>query len=139
MMETLRSSSPGAATAERGPGLALEAGLEPSHEESQAVMESPPSTIPLDEPLFRDAEHAESVIVLDDDNDPAVAPSSRPRRANITRLDYSYPDYEQLMKGAAARNPSRKRKRQKSDISSDEVVLVRSFCILQKFFRVDTS
>ncbi|KAF3407222.1 hypothetical protein DPV78_000153, partial [Talaromyces pinophilus] len=40
-------------------------------------------------------------------------PTSRPRRANRRQLDYSYPDYENLMTAVAARNPSRKRKRQK--------------------------
>lgn len=73
MMETHRSSSPAPAPAERVLGLAHEAGSEPSHEETQAVMESPPSTVPLDEPSFRDIEHADSVIVLDDDNDQAAA------------------------------------------------------------------
>ncbi|OKL55247.1 hypothetical protein UA08_09473 [Talaromyces atroroseus] len=98
-METIQPSSPG----------------EPSHEGSQNPMDSPPSTIPLDEPQFRDTEStAGSIIVLDDDDDQTAASTSRPRRANKRPLDYSYRDYEQLMEAVAARNPPRRRKRQKN-------------------------
>jgi hypothetical protein len=121
-METLRSSSPGTSIGERTQGLA------PESEDTQPLMESPPSTIPLDDLPFRDTENAtQPIIVLDDDNDQAAAPALRPRRANTTRRDYSYADYEQLMKVVAARNPSRKRKKQKNDTLSLETALVRQF------------
>lgn len=113
------------ATSERVP--------EPSREGSPSLIESFLSTIPIDDPSFREAESAAgSIIVLDDAGDQVAVPTSRPQRANTTQLDYSYPDYEQLMNAVAARNPSRnpsrKRKRQKNtDRLSLESILVRSF------------
>jgi hypothetical protein len=123
-METLQPSSRGAVASERCQNPVPRA--ESFHQETQTFMDSPPSTLSLDESLFCNTENAaESIIVLDDDDDQAQASTSRPRRANRRQLDYSYPDYEHLMNAVAARNPSRKRKRQKdSDALSLECTLV---------------
>ncbi|EED17285.1 hypothetical protein TSTA_111290 [Talaromyces stipitatus ATCC 10500] len=122
-METLQPSSPGAVASERLENPVRRA--EPSHQGTQTFMDSPPSTLSLDESLLCNTENAaESIIVLDDDDEQAQATTSRPRRANRRQLDYSYPDYEHLMNAVAARNPSRKRKRQKdSDALSLESIL----------------
>jgi hypothetical protein len=100
--------------------------IEPFHQ-GEISIDSPSSTLPLDESLSWDTENAaEAIIVLDDDDDDQAAdPTSRPRRANRRQLDYSYPDYQNLMKAVAAHNPSRKRKRQKStDAPSHESISV---------------
>lgn len=106
------------------------------HQGTQNFIDSPPST--LDESLFCNTENAaEPITVLDDDDGQAQAPASRPQRENRRQLDYSYPDYKRLMDAVAARNPPRKRKRQKnSDASSLESILVCMFwtCCLYSFW-----
>lgn len=127
IMETLELSSLVVVVSEGFQNAAPRA--EPFHQGTQTFMASPPSTL-LDESLFCNPEKAaESIMVLDDDNDDqAQASTSRPRRTNRKQLDHSYPDYKRLRNAVATRSPSRKRKRQKnSDALSLESILVCKF------------
>ncbi|EED22714.1 hypothetical protein TSTA_062020 [Talaromyces stipitatus ATCC 10500] len=133
IMETLQRSSPVATTSEGIQSLA------PRADHEQSPVGSLPSTIPLDESSSRDTESVADFIMLDDDDDDdrAVASSPRPRRANLKKPDYSYSDYERMIKDVT--NPSRKRRRQdKDNIIPVDSILVRILIFRLLILWVDT-
>lgn len=98
-------------------------------------MDSSTSTVPLDEIPFSETKGAmdltHTIIGLDYDGDDRLAPlSSRSQRAKSRRINYSYPECENIMIAVAA-NP-RKRKRQNTDTLPFDPILV-SICTAGSF------